>query len=252
MTYRLAEGSLKQMAAKRFGAELRRAMTARNVGQRTLAEELGIGRTTICWYLRGEVLPRLARANTMAAALDWPRLALILKDARTVICRTCGSEFLNDGGGPARYCPGGTCQRVAEKKRQGVTADQRADVSERRLEEVRATLSVHEVVVAEICAECEPGGVCHVSECRLRPVSPLSLHTVYGAVISPVIKSRATGRHSDERRSAAALRMRRRWAVDGARSTQGDQARAWWADLSPEQRAEQLERIHAGKRRASC
>lgn len=251
MTYRLASDSTKRLAAAAFGQELRLAMATRKVGQRTLSEEIGTGRTNICWYLRGEVLPRVAMADTIAASLDWPQLATLIREARTVVCRTCGATFLNDSGGPARYCPGGICQRVAEKRKAGLTIDKRADVAERRAEEITSNLMVHQEAIAAFCHSCEPGGTCRNSLCELRPVSPLALHTSYGAVVPPAIASRGTGRHNDERRAAASMRMRRRWASDEARVEQGARARAWWEALTADQRSEQMAKIRAGKGRAN-
>jgi hypothetical protein len=249
MTYPIPRDSLKALASEEFGRELRRAMTTRKVGSRLLAQEIGVGRTAICHYLKGAVLPRVAAADSMAAALAWPELAEAVRLARTVVCRSCGAEFCNDSGGPARYCSA-RCQRVAAKAHVGVSVEKRADVAERRLEEASATLGVHQELVAAFCRECEPSGICRTSGCQLRAVSPLPLHTVYGAIIPPAIRSRGNGRHSDQRREAHALRMRQRWASDEVRARQADQSRAWWASLSPEQRQEQIERIRTGKRSA--
>lgn len=169
VTYEIPAGSLKSDRAILFGRELARAMKARDVGARTIMESVGIGRNTIRAYRDGRNLPRIAMAERLAAALDWPRLGALGRELRTKVCPVDGRSFVDESGSDNRvYCTP-SCQRVAEKQRIGSTVTKRAAVAERHL-------LAHRRAVAAYCQGCEPEGRCVTPACALRPVSPLPLH----------------------------------------------------------------------------
>lgn len=174
MTYTIPEGALKRIHSEAFGAELRKAMTARKVGSRWLAAQLGLGRTTICHYLEGDVLPRIAQAEVLASALARPKLLTLVREARTSACEICGKSFLNDGGGPKRFCSP-SCRAVQAKRRAGVPVAHRADRAEQERDVALLQVGEYMLAVEAMCRSCEPGGVCQVDDCALRPVSPLPL-----------------------------------------------------------------------------
>jgi transcriptional regulator with XRE-family HTH domain len=160
--------SLKSDRAIRFGQELKRAMKARGVGQRTIAMATGMSRNAIHNWRDGRNLPRIESCRKIAEALDWTRLAALGEELRRKTCAIDGVAFLDDSGSDNRVYCSPSCQRVAEKRRIGSTIDKRAAVAERRL-------GLAQRAVAAYCAGCEPSGRCVTPECELRPVSPLPL-----------------------------------------------------------------------------
>jgi hypothetical protein len=164
----LPSTSVRAMAARRFGDELAIAMCHRKVGRRRLAQILGMGSdSTIAAWRAGDGLPRLATAVRVADCLAWPSLARIIREARTAECDVCARVFVNESGGPKRYCSV-RCRKVKAKSRSGATTRYRADVAERRLAE-------HRTAVETMCGACSPEGICDGPDCPLRGVSPLPL-----------------------------------------------------------------------------
>ncbi len=168
MTVPVAATSVRALAARRFGVELTRAMKARGVGRRRLAERMGMSSASIIAHWRsGSGLPRLDSVVRLAECLDWDALVEIVRHARENHCDTCGTPFLNEGGKPKRYCSA-RCRAVKAKIRSCTPTRQRADLAERRLKE-------HIAAVAAMCCSCEPDGLCCREDCALRGVSPLPL-----------------------------------------------------------------------------
>jgi hypothetical protein len=168
VTVPISANSTRRYAAREFGLELNRAMKARGIGRRRLAELMGMkSASIIAWWRAGEGLPRLENAVRLAECLDWDRLVAIVSRVRELPCDNCGNPFVNEGGGPKRYCSE-RCREVKAKVRAGGTSRGRADVAERALVD-------HRAAVAAMCRGCEPEGRCHQQACALRPVSPLPL-----------------------------------------------------------------------------
>lgn len=195
MTYAIPVDSTRRGSSEMFGRELRRAMAARKVGQRTLADAVGTGRTSVVNYMQGNTMPRLAQADAMAVVLNWPALSELIREMRAAICRTCGAEFLNDSSARAWYCRNDRCRRVMAKKRVGVPVAKRADNAERDLAAALSDLGAHQLAVADFCGECEPEGLCKTSDCPLRSISPLPLAGV-PAPAGPLPRHRLTQRRA--------------------------------------------------------
>lgn len=190
MTYTIPRGSPKALQATRVGNELRLALKTRGVSLKELARSTTVGRTAIDHYQNGEILPKLATAQAIAEALDWPRIYELVRFARTRTCKlqSCKRAFTNDGGGPKVYCSD-RCRIVAEKRRavrsqsarlahgsgshQSVRAI-RANIRG-ELREERERADELQAAVDEMCRACEPEGVCRDYACPLRFVSPLPL-----------------------------------------------------------------------------
>lgn len=169
MTVPVSATSARYLAARRFGAELDRAMRTRGIGRRRLAATMGMRSASIIAHWRsGAGVPRLEKAVQLADALSWDKLVEIVQSARESACDTCGTPFLNEGCGPKRYCSA-RCRDVKAKIRSGTSTRQRADLAERRLHEYIAA-------VTEMCRSCEPEGLCRMRDCALRAVSPLPVH----------------------------------------------------------------------------
>ena len=214
MTHLIAEGSRKRDRAVRFGRALERAMKARNVGSHTIADAMGMSRSSVTNWRNGRVLPRLETARRLALALEAPGLESLAAELRRRACLVDGVEFVDDSGSDNRlYCSPG-CQDVAQKKRVGVDRRTRAAMAERRL-------VVHERAVDAYCRGCEPSGRCVTPECALRPASPLPLREAMREGEPVLPKPR-----------------------NGYRDSDGDRrrARAVWARYTPEQRAGRIDK----------
>lgn len=161
-------GSTKNDRAIRFGEALTSAMRRRKLGSRTVAEALGSSRTSVMYWRTGRILPRIDTADRLAQVCGWAPLAALARTLRRKTCEVCPTVFIDDSGSDnRRYCSP-ACQRVAEKRRVGVSREHRAAVAER-------ALLAHKRAVAAYCRACEPEGRCTAPECELRAVSPLPL-----------------------------------------------------------------------------
>jgi hypothetical protein len=173
--------------AKRFGAQLQRAMNARKMRPFHLFKKAGGGFSHFQFdaWLHGRALPRLDRAIKLAEVLDWPALVEITREGRTGTCQRpgCGKTYITETGKSRMYCSP-RCYRLvheydlsfahAQRRKLGSeeavlhaqAAEGRARLEE--LEELRRS-------VAGMCKECEPEGYCRTAACPLRIVSPLPL-----------------------------------------------------------------------------
>jgi len=173
--------------AKKFGAQLQRAMVARKMRPFHLFKRAGGGFSHFMFdsWLHGKALPRLDRAIKLADILDWPALADICREGRTGTCQRegCGRTFITEGGKSRMYC-GPRCYNIAHEYGLGYAHAQRKKVGGAQAEllkqaaEGRAAVDeLHELrrSVAGMCGECEPEGYCRTPACPLRTVSPLPL-----------------------------------------------------------------------------
>jgi hypothetical protein len=202
VSFTIPPTSDKRPRAQRFGRELERAMKARGVGTRTITESIGGSRTSVMYWRTGRMLPRLATAERLAAALEWPRLASLALELRRKLCQVDQVAFVDDSGSDNRIFCSPSCQRVAEKQRLGSTIDKRAAVAERRL-------NVFQQAVAAYCDGCEPSGHCVTPDCDLRPVSPLRLFASH-LEVDPVRPKPHNGYREP---GADSARQRRTWAA---------------------------------------
>lgn len=222
MSHLIAPGSTKSDRAIRFGRELDRAMRARGVGRRTVAEALGASGTSVMYWRTGRMLPRQETARRLAEALDWSRLATLAAELRRKACLLCGTEFVDDSGSDNRaYCTR-LCQRTRQKSLVGTDRRTRAAVADRRLRG-------HQLAVAAFCGACEPSGRCVAPDCELRSVSPLPLFDDRLAIDPVVAKPHNGYREPGTQRLATA---------------------AVWARYQPGERAARIARAAAASRKA--
>lgn len=173
--------------AKRFGAELQRALTARKMRPFHVFKAAGGGYSAFQFdtWLHGRALPRLDRALKLAEVLDWPRLGEICRAGRTGTCKRpgCDRTFITEGGRARMYCSPRCYKLVheyglsfahAQRKKLGseeAVLHQQAAEGRAALEE----LTELRTAVAAMCNDCEPDGYCRTPACALRIVSPLPL-----------------------------------------------------------------------------
>jgi len=222
MAHLIPSTSTKKDLAIRFGRELERAMKARGVGTRTIAEPIGASRTSVMYWRTGRMLPRIETARRLAEVLDWPKLESLAIDLRRKRCAVDGVEFVDDSGSDNRVYCSPACQRVKEKRVAGVDTRQRAAIAERALQR-------HQRAVAAYCGGCEPSGRCVTADCPLRPVSPLQLYD--GRI--EVDPARPKPHNGYREPGADSARMKRTW--DG---------------LTPEQRQARVANASEASRRA--
>jgi len=283
VTVPLSPGSSRFAAAKRFGEELDRAMRVRKVGAKRLGPLTGTAVSAIGNWRAGLNLPRYGTALRMAAALEWPVLADIVRAARSGRCARCSAEFVNECGTPRRFCSS-ACRQVDEQLRRPTAGAElaaaiRAELERRRrevsggrdtneiLECALATyaksdarrrqrvdqqgrlLEDHRQAVEAMCRGCEPEGRCRDAECALRPVSPLPLiRQAEKADVGTVTP--AEGVHGPTHRarwlSAVRAANAERWGRPGEREDASAAMTARWDGMSDEARAEHGRRVSAG------
>jgi len=244
MTYTVKVGSPKHLQATRFAAELDRALRARGVTKNELGRSSGVGHTAIDHYSHAAILPRIATAEALAEALDWPRLADLVRYARQSVChnRLCRQMFLNDAGGNKIYC-GHRCRDVAEKLRAARTKTARIARLEAAgektpgqtvrairlrfngvIREYRERGDELQAAIDEMCRSCEPEGMCRTPDCALRLFSPLPLQgrQVRQPVPERILASERQSR--PETRIKRSASMKRRHAEDPTLRRKGIQA----------------------------
>lgn len=208
------------VAGAEFGAELRRALQARNVTQAALAASVGVSARQANFWCRGISFPYVATGLRIAEALSWPTLGMMVRRHRTVSCHACKRTIVSEGtGSPRRYC-NDSCRRIAQKKGIQVPATSA----------VARSLVIYRDAVEAMCVDCSPSGVCREADCRLRAVSPLP----YAGLSKPLDPPRQ-GRNS-------------RWDDLGQREALGAEMRARWAD--PVWAAQNVAKSVDGRRRA--
>ena len=278
----LQPGSPRRIAAARFAAELRKAMVARSVSVKRLAEATGSAPSAIATWKDGDNLPRTDTAARLAEALDWPKLAAIVREGRVGSCARCGRAFTNDGGAPKRFCSA-ECREVDAMLRDRAPVSELADAVRAEVARVHGTTAVIsrkaltraldvygrseakrvtrnrslerraqtiQAAVDAMCAGCEPAGVCRTPECALRSVSPLSLALQPDKTAGEVRKPE--GPWGPLFRDAQLVAIRdanaERWARPGERERASASMAARFA--TPELRAEAGRRVSIGRRRA--
>lgn len=282
MTVPLSPGSSRHSAAVAFGAELRRAMTARKASSKRLALAAHVTLSGIGNFKSGLNLPRLETAERLAIALDWPRLAAIAREARTAPCVRCGREFVNPGGKPKRFCsvecrevdaqlraPTAGAElaaslRAALAGREGMKgglpkavvsdaldAYARSDAKRRaRVDQQGRALERVRAAVEAMCRACEPDGVCRDEPCPLRSVSPLPFIPVRD-VAAP---RPPEGAHGPTFRATTLAAIRaaaaRRWTPE-ERERMGAIQRARFEGMSADERAAHRRRVSEGRRKSA-
>lgn len=157
---------------ERIGPEIRRAIRARGVMIKDVADMIGMTPAHLSNVMAGRNIPSHRTCVLLSEALDWPGLAEMSLQKRTGQCVVCGKPFVSDahGGQPRRFC-GARCLRTAANRTHRQTTMENAAVARHRL-------ALHAAAVTEFCRQCEPDGLCRDSGCALRGVSPLPLISV--------------------------------------------------------------------------
>lgn len=173
MSVALQPGSSRLELAAVFGAELHAARVERQIGSRVLSEAAKVSRTQLLHYEQGRNLPSLPVAIRLAEALKLPRLVDLARQGRTSVCRRCRREMLSEGGRPRVYCS--TACESAYRKATDVARP--IEAAKRRSETLSRELRLTRACIEAMCRDCPDGehGVCRLSDCPLRPVSPLPL-----------------------------------------------------------------------------
>ena len=130
-----------------FGRALLAEMTAQRVKVATLADTVGVTPDRVTQWRMGRGLPSMRSAARISEALLSPRLLLLVKQARSKSCLTCHKVFVADVRFQ-RYCSERCAQVVANRRRRGITGDER----KRKLH----LLAVYEEAVESLCREWCP------------------------------------------------------------------------------------------------
>lgn len=205
MTVALSAESPRRAAARRFSVELRRAMAARRIGRRRLAECLETSDSMVAQWRSGRTLPRLDTTIRLARALEWETLVAIVRESREGRCHRCGNTFINEGGTAQLYCSD-RCRRAQTKLVAHTDTRARAAASERQLKLIRSAVDA-------MCRSCEPEGYCRTLDCPLRAVSPLPAWTDPRKIREATPAPGPYGTAANRERTLAAIREAnaRRW-----------------------------------------
>lgn len=272
MTERLRPSSPRLAAAVKFGELLTRTMAAREVGQRVVRDAAGVSRASVVEFRNGRNLPTLEVALRISEALGEPRMAEIVRGARTFACLRCSRPVLNEKGFPKRYCSAscralyagerrradqtqavmilrGELLRVGPVRKQQVgRALTMLDDAARPAVDALAAVDAYQDAVSAMCASCEPDGLCRTPECSLRGVSPLPLAT--SDVEVTTARKPAGLWATPGMREHMAGKMRQVWARDPARrQRQAEANRRRWADAD---REETGRKISEGRRKGAA
>lgn len=279
MTVRLSPLSERRIAATRFGAELAKAMTARSVGKVRLARAAKVTSASVSSWRQGNNLPRIDTAARLADALNWPTLLQLATDGRSGECESCGRRFFNEGGTNKRFC-NQDCQYVAAQLRRpgpgtdlaktvkaalarggtvrrvelqaAIAVYDRSDARRvQRIDKTAQRLSTVQAAVDAMCRSCEPEGICRDVACALRPVSPLPLPLDGDRGAEAIGPAGGVWSEQNREKTLAAVRKaaEKRWARDGERERASVGMRAWYAAMTPEERAQHNRRISDGRKK---
>lgn len=188
MTVVLSATSRRKPFAIAFGRELKRAMDERGTSKAAVSDTVGVAYSVVQHYVKGYGLPKLSTAVKLANALTWPRLAEIVLEGRTMQCRTCGHDFIDEGTQKA-FCSN-LCMVIDQKKNRGVDGRKRASLAEGTTRRAMDELGAFKIAVHGFCMSCEPEGVCRTANCPLRSVSPLPLNRDGETALVPAGKYR--------------------------------------------------------------
>jgi DNA-binding XRE family transcriptional regulator len=273
MTVRLTPTSPRFAAAVKFGELLSRRMSELEIGQGIVKGAARVSRASVVEFRNGRNLPTLEVALRIAEALNEPRLAEIVRQARTMACQRCGRPFVNERGFPKRYCSAG-CRELGQPESRNRRSSAEAAVMILRGEMLRmgqvrkqsigraltmlddfhaparealAVVDAYQDAVTAMCASCEPDGLCRTPECPLRAVSPLSLISS-DVGTEPARKPLGRwGRQEEHEAYSEAMRRRHAAQPEWAQQT-GTQMRARHAAMTPEQKAAWIQKISDTKR----
>lgn len=156
-----------------YSAALKEAMAKHRMTATALASQIGMDLSSVVDWRNGRRLPLPDAARAVADALDADHLAEMCVKSRTLPCKTCSRQFVqeNHGGRARKYCSQKCASTGAARRRRygAEISPQHFD----RLWKERAEAS--SLAIAAFCRRCEWDGVCKDSACELREESPLPL-----------------------------------------------------------------------------
>jgi len=240
MSFPIVVDAERRRAAQAFADLLSRTMKARGVGRKVVAASLHMrSHSIIAAWRSGNTLPSLESATRLADCLGEPKLAELVRKARTHLCERpgCGNSYLYEGGGPSRFCSPSCGKLEAKRQRFGPPAKVRAT-------EAEAAAAMSREAVDAFCRGCEPEGYCRTATCALRLVSPLPLSTdprPEPAWAEPAPGPYGTPENREKTVAATRAALARRWADPEERRRQSERTAAM--HVSRRDAASRLEEI---------
>lgn len=151
-----------------FATVLRDTIAARGMSLADVRRATGISESTVHYWLTGDRMPTLAKADHMADVLGNAGIARAAAQALQRRCVRCRRKFYAAAKqrNHTRYC-GNTCRQAVARARA-----RRAEPTARRVRVAKM-----ERAIVTFCRECEPDGICRTAECPLRAFSPFPLAT---------------------------------------------------------------------------
>ena len=153
--------------AKRWAAEMKRAMAAKKMSQQDVANEMNCQQSWINRYAKGHTIPMLDRAKRLSEILDSERLLALAKEWARRDCIVCGKTFYTSNLQMKQVYCNTNCKNIAARDAKREKARSYAKLNAERLKMYREC-------VGQFCDDCTAGdGACHDQDCPLRPISPL-------------------------------------------------------------------------------
>ena len=167
-------------AFAQFTTLLRRMKANRGVTWRAIADAADIDRNSIASIRDHRCLPKLSTVRHIADFLLCPSLYEMAAEMRTVECERCDLSFLVPNGSLAgkrrrRFCSAYCSGRARYLK----VKDQGHREALNALEVMEGENVRLRRAIDKMCRECAGwDGLCRITECRLRDVTPLPIAEV--------------------------------------------------------------------------
>lgn len=230
----------QQGRARLLGAKIQKLLTDKHMAITEFARRIESNYSVVNKWVTGSSLPRLEMADAIADALGDPKLTHYIQRAWTTKCAVCKLEFIRTEFRNQRMYCSPQCKRVARK------ISNYSGGSKPKRSPLEAEALLARIAVTAFCNACTGNeGVCRVSDCELRPVSPLPLFDLQQMRRDQLREDLV--KYDKQKRSEASKRI---WADPAYRQRQSEIQRKAREAWTPERRKAHADAIKAGRRRA--
>lgn len=230
----------QQGRARILGAKMQKLLADHHMPITEFARRIGSNYSVVNKWITGSSLPRLEMADAISDALGDPKLTHYIQRAWTYKCDVCKMEFVRAEFRNQRIYCSPQCRRVARK------VSNYSGGSKPKRSPLEAEALLARIAVSAFCNACTGNdGVCRVSDCELRPVSPLPLFDMQQMRREQLRNDLV--KYDSKKRSEAAKRI---WADPAYRQRQSEIQRKARKSWTPERRKAHAEAIKAGRRKA--
>lgn len=230
----------QQGRARLLGAKIQKLLTDKHMPTTNFARQIGSSYSVVAKWVTGQSLPRLEMADAISDALGDPKLTHYIQRAWTHKCDVCKLEFIRAEFRNQRIYCSPQCRRVARK------VSNYSGGAKPKKSPLEAEALLARIAVSAFCNACTGNdSVCRVSDCELRPVSPLPLFSMQEMRRDQLREDLV--KYDKKKRSEASRKI---WADPAYRQRQSEIQRKARQAWTPERRKAHADAIKAGRRRA--